>query len=176
MWKDETPEVRATYFEKSERLKSQLLNLNPGYKYRPRKSDEIPRRRGLRILGTTAHSFPVPDGTPNVYVLRKRDDDTVQAVFPGACTADSDEGVVTIQQVTLVRPSLPVQVNNWVPNAVPMAHEGVAEQLLHGEPYINPAVTFGKTVPNINLNGAILLEPEVNEATDDFVDQLVDDS
>lgn len=176
MWKNETPDVRATYFKKSEDLKTEIMNLNPDYKYRPRKPDQIPRRRGLRISGTTMHPAPTDGSPPEVHVLRERDNDTVQAVFPGSSIAESNFRTVKIHQESLIRPPKPAAVGGWVPDAVPIGLCEYSQQLLQGQPYIDPQVTFGRAVPEINLSGAMLPDPVSDNTSDDFMNQMVNDS
>jgi len=176
MWKNETPDVRATYFKKSEDLKNEIMNLNPDYKYRPRKPEQIPRRRGLRISGTTMHPAPTNGSPPAMRVLRQRDNDTIQALLPGASLAESYFGTVKIHQESLARPNKPFVVNDWVPNGVPVSLSQYAEQLLQGQPYIDPQVTFGRAVPEINLNGAMLPAPVSDDISDAFMGQMVNDS
>ncbi|KAL2142881.1 hypothetical protein VTI28DRAFT_649 [Corynascus sepedonium] len=48
MWKGETAEVRAKYYQKAKEIKAHTMALHPTYRYAPRKSSEIRRRASRR--------------------------------------------------------------------------------------------------------------------------------
>ncbi|TQS34187.1 hypothetical protein Golomagni_05437 [Golovinomyces magnicellulatus] len=53
MWARETKEVRNSYKALAEQIKYQHALDNPGYRYRPRKSSEVKRRRSKRQIRTS---------------------------------------------------------------------------------------------------------------------------
>ncbi|KAK3336973.1 hypothetical protein B0T19DRAFT_437672 [Cercophora scortea] len=142
MWRQESPEVRANYHDKSQMIKANLMAIHPEYRYKPRKSSQI-KRRGSKIL--LLNESPETSGIYNHYqrptsVIDDDDEKVLRRRFPGITKVrvkSRNETEIT-QRIAGTKTERITLLRDWAPRLVPPRRVPPtlpSERQLHSQSY-----------------------------------------
>jgi hypothetical protein len=146
MWKNESEEVRQKYHVRALTIKKALLKEVPDYKYTPRKSDEIHRRK---------RQLPLVQAGARDATIVEEHEDVISQLFPGAIGVVSDRQANSTLIYQEFGVSAPRRNNilNWTPQTVSAAYAATGLPPPVGSP-IDQAAVFGQVLPRIDFDAA----------------------
>ncbi|KAK0633696.1 hypothetical protein B0T14DRAFT_561263 [Immersiella caudata] len=152
MWKSESEEIRQKYHLRAMAIKKALLKDQPHYKYQPRRSDEIQRRR-RQLPVKQENGQLAPDS-----VIVNGQEDVIPQPYSGtvaAVTNASDNSTGIYQEHGMSSPTAGA-VGDWTPTTLSehITETGLPLPWNFPVPSVDQAAVFGQVLPRLEFNGA----------------------
>ncbi|KAK0655435.1 hypothetical protein B0T16DRAFT_384326 [Cercophora newfieldiana] len=164
MWKNESEEIRHMYHIRATTIKRAFLSEQPNYKYSPRKSEDIQRRR-RHILLERSNGRELPE------VIVPQHEEVIRQLFPGTVgiTSNAASQSTTIRQEYGKGDSRTSTVR-WTPSTVSESFAATGLPLPFSVDPIDQVAVFGQVAPRINFDNAYASSAEL------FGDTMMDSS